>query len=140
MALLELREATMRFGGLVAVNKFSMEVKEHEIVSLIGPNGAGKTTAFNMITGIYCIPEGEIYFDGKEITRLKPNEIVELGISRTFQNVRLFKIFVLSKMLLSVHILVLIILLWICFSILKNTGNKKQLAIKNQLRCYPPLA
>lgn len=105
MALLEAKGITKRFGGLVAVDKFSFEVNQGEIVSIIGPNGAGKTTVFNMITGVYDIEEGEIIFDDKNITNHDPKRIIEYGISRTFQNVRLFKsLRVIENVLIGTHI------------------------------------
>jgi branched-chain amino acid transport system ATP-binding protein len=82
--------ATMRFGGLVAVSDLKLEIDKGEIVGLIGPNGAGKTTAFNMITGVYTPTEGRIVFQGKDITGRKPHSIMDAGIARTFQNIRLF--------------------------------------------------
>ena len=82
--------ATMRFGGLVAVSDLKLEIGDSEIVGLIGPNGAGKTTAFNMITGVYEPTEGRVVFQGKDITGRKPHSIMEAGIARTFQNIRLF--------------------------------------------------
>jgi branched-chain amino acid transport system ATP-binding protein len=88
--LLKADTVTKRFGGLTAVNKVDFEIKKGMIAGLIGPNGAGKTTFFNNITGLYVPTEGEIYFDGKPITGLKPHVIQERGISRTFQNIRLF--------------------------------------------------
>lgn len=91
MALLEIKDASMHFGGLIAVDKLNLEVNQGEIVSLIGPNGAGKTTVFNMITGVYKITSGEIVFDGKTISDMNPMQIVTAGVSRTFQNIRLFK-------------------------------------------------
>lgn len=105
MALLEVKGITKRFGGLVAVDKLSFEVNENEIISIIGPNGAGKTTVFNMITGIYEIDEGEIVFKNEEITNKKSAYIVECGISRTFQNIRLFKqMRVIENVLIGTHI------------------------------------
>ena len=82
---------TMRFGGLVAVNDFSLTLRPGELVALIGPNGAGKTTAFNMLTGVYRPTEGSIQLAGKPVTGRKPHEICGLGMARTFQNIRLFK-------------------------------------------------
>lgn len=90
MNLLELRDITMAFGGLVAVNDLSMTVEQGSIVGLIGPNGAGKTTVFNCITGNYRPTHGEIFFNGANITGLKPHVIVKRGIARTFQGIRLF--------------------------------------------------
>lgn len=89
--LLELKEMTIRFGGLIAVNELSMQVEEGKIRSLIGPNGAGKSTVFNVITGIYAPTQGTVVFKGRDITGLKPYSITSLGIARTFQNIRLFK-------------------------------------------------
>jgi len=89
-ALLQLDQATIRFGGLTAVNAVAFTVGENELVGLIGPNGAGKTTVFNLITGVYQPTEGTVSFDGRPIAGLRVNQIVELGIARTFQNIRLF--------------------------------------------------
>ncbi|HXD34779.1 MAG TPA: ABC transporter ATP-binding protein [Pyrinomonadaceae bacterium] len=81
---------TIKFGGLVAVNSLEMTVKKGEIYGLIGPNGAGKTTIFNLLTGVYKPTEGEIYFNEQRIDGLKSYEISRRGVSRTFQNIRLF--------------------------------------------------
>jgi len=91
MAILELKEISKKFGGLTAVDSVSLKVDESQICALIGPNGAGKTTVFNMITGAYQVSGGDIMFDGKSICGIKSHQIVELGIARTFQNIRLFK-------------------------------------------------
>lgn len=88
--LLELRGVTKRFGGLVAVNRVDFTLEPGRIVSIIGPNGAGKTTLFNVMTGIYRPDEGEILFEGRSLVGLRPDQITTLGISRTFQNIRLF--------------------------------------------------
>lgn len=90
MSLLELSDVTKVFGGLTAVNDLSFTVERGEIVGLIGPNGAGKTTVFNCITGNYRPDQGNIIFNGINITGFRPYKIVELGISRTFQGIRLF--------------------------------------------------
>ncbi len=90
MAILELNEVTMRFGGLTAVNRVNLLLNENEILGLIGPNGAGKTTIFNVITGIYTPTAGKILFQGKEINGLKSYLLTRKGIARTFQNIRLF--------------------------------------------------
>jgi branched-chain amino acid transport system ATP-binding protein len=88
--LLELRDVTMRFGGLVAVNEVSLALEKGNLYGLIGPNGAGKTTVFNVITGVYTPTSGAILLDGKSIEGRKPYQITALGIARTFQNIRLF--------------------------------------------------
>ena len=85
MALLELRGVTKYFGGLAAVSGFDMDVNEGEIRALIGPNGAGKTTMYNLITGFYPVTQGTITYNGQEITGLKPHQIAERGLVRTFQ-------------------------------------------------------
>jgi branched-chain amino acid transport system ATP-binding protein len=90
MALLEATRATKRFGGLVAVNNLDFTMEPNSIVSVIGPNGAGKTTFFNCIAGFYKIDEGTIVFDGHPIHTLSPDHIAQRGISRTYQNIRLF--------------------------------------------------
>lgn len=91
MMLLDVKKLTKQFGGLTAVKSLTFHVGEGEIVSLIGPNGAGKTTVFNLITGIYRPDEGEISLSGRKLNGLSPHRITELGIARTFQNLRLFK-------------------------------------------------
>jgi branched-chain amino acid transport system ATP-binding protein len=90
MALLEVVDATKRFGGLTAVSGLTFDLDEGAIVSVIGPNGAGKTTFFNCIAGFYRIDEGSIKLDGTEISDLRPDKIARLGLSRTYQNIRLF--------------------------------------------------
>lgn len=90
MALLESKELTKVFGGLVAVDKIDLTIEAGMIAGLIGPNGAGKTTYFNMITGLYKPTSGQLTFDGKSLVGLRPNKITALGIARTFQNIRLF--------------------------------------------------
>ncbi len=89
-AILRTDKATIRFGGLVAVNSLEMAVRPGEIYGLIGPNGAGKTTVFNLLTGVYKPTSGEIYFQGHRVDGLRPYEISRRGVSRTFQNIRLF--------------------------------------------------
>jgi ABC-type branched-subunit amino acid transport system ATPase component len=89
-ALLEIRGLVKRFGGLNAVDGVDLDVGAGEILSVIGPNGAGKTTLFNVVTGLYTPDGGSIVFDGHNLVGLKPNQVCGLGISRTFQTVRLF--------------------------------------------------
>ena len=91
MAILVSDKVTKRFGGLEAVSKVDLEVEENAIYSIIGPNGAGKTTLFNCVTGFYTPEEGTILLKGKNITGLSPDRVTHLGVSRTYQNIRLFK-------------------------------------------------
>ena len=128
--VLEIEHLTMQFGGVIAVNDFSMHIDQGEIVALIGPNGAGKTTAFNCVTGVYEPTNGQILFNGKPIARnhpsgkmkklyagqfadqyltspvsLTPDRITRLGIARTFQNIRLFAgMTVFDNVLLAMHL------------------------------------
>ena len=88
--LLELEQATIRFGGLTAVNAVDFSIGENELVGLIGPNGAGKTTVFNLITGVYRPTHGSVRFAGQDLVRVRPHSRAGLGIARTFQNIRLF--------------------------------------------------
>jgi branched-chain amino acid transport system ATP-binding protein len=104
-AVLRTDKATIRFGGLVAVNELCMDVREGEIYGLIGPNGAGKTTIFNLLTGVYKPTSGAIHFRGQRIDGLRPYEIARRGVSRTFQNIRLFPgMNVLENVLTACHI------------------------------------
>lgn len=89
--ILEVDELGINFGGLRAVNNFSMKIEEGQLYGLIGPNGAGKTTVFNMLTGVYTPTDGTVKLEGKKINGMKPYVITRLGIARTFQNIRLFK-------------------------------------------------
>ena len=89
--ILQIDHVTKRFGGLVAVDDVTFDVKRGEVFALIGPNGAGKTTLFNGITGIFPPTAGRIVFQGREIAGTKPYQVAELGIARTFQNIRLFE-------------------------------------------------
>jgi len=91
MSVLKIENLSIQFGGLKAVDNVNIDIKQGELVGLIGPNGAGKTTIFNMLTGVYVPTDGNIFLNGEKITGKKPNEIVLLGSSRTFQNIRLFK-------------------------------------------------
>lgn len=91
MAMLEVKNLGISFGGLRAVNGFNITIQEGELYGLIGPNGAGKTTVFNLLTGVYKPDTGSILLDGKDITTLHAIDISKAGIARTFQNIRLFK-------------------------------------------------
>jgi branched-chain amino acid transport system ATP-binding protein len=103
--VLKTQKATIRFGGLVAVNELDMNVRRGEIYGLIGPNGAGKTTIFNLLTGVYEPTSGEIYFEEKRIDGMRPYEISRCGVSRTFQNIRLFPgMSVLENVMTACHI------------------------------------
>jgi branched-chain amino acid transport system ATP-binding protein len=88
--VLEAKQLTRRFGGLVAVNQVSFAVQQGEIFGLIGPNGAGKTTLFNLLTGLVQPSSGQMFYQGSEISRLRPHQIATRGVARTFQNIRLF--------------------------------------------------
>jgi len=102
--LLEVRDISMHFGGIKAIEEISVKVKEGIIMSIIGPNGAGKTTFFNCLTGLAKSTKGAIRFADTDITRLAPHDIVRLGISRTFQNIRLFKeMSVLENVMVAQH-------------------------------------
>ena len=89
--ILRIDHVTKRFGGLVAVDDVSFDVKKGEVFALIGPNGAGKTTLFNGVTGLLPPTEGSVLFEGREIAGTKPHKVAQLGIARTFQNIRLFE-------------------------------------------------
>lgn len=102
--ILELKNVTKRFGGLTAVDRFTGYVKSGELLGLIGPNGAGKTTLFNLITGMYEPDGGEILFLGRRLNGLKPYQVTQLGIARTFQNIRLFSdMSVLENVMVARH-------------------------------------
>jgi len=90
MAILSAKNVTKRFGGLVAVSELNIELEANSIVSIIGPNGAGKTTFFNCVTGFYQVSEGEIIFNGASLIHRSTDQITRMGISRTYQNIRLF--------------------------------------------------
>lgn len=104
MSLLELKNVTLRFGGLVAVNDVSFSVEEGEVFALVGPNGAGKSTILNMISRLYTPAEGDILFAGKSILGAEPHDVPVLGIARTFQNIELFEqASVLQNLLVGRH-------------------------------------
>lgn len=102
--LLEVNQVTKAFGGLIAVNNVDFHIETGMIAGLIGPNGAGKTTLFNNITGLYTPTKGAILFDGQTVSGLKPHEVQQRGISRTFQNIRLFgQLTALENVLIGMH-------------------------------------
>lgn len=102
--ILQTDKATIRFGGLIAVNELTMDVRQGEIYGLIGPNGAGKTTIFNLLTGVYEPTSGDIRIDGTRVNGLKPYQISRLGVSRTFQNIRLYpSMTVLENVITACH-------------------------------------
>lgn len=104
MALLDVKNLTISFGGLRAVDDFNLSIKKGQLYGLIGPNGAGKTTVFNLLTGVYKPNEGIIKLEDKDITGLKTIEINKAGIARTFQNIRLFKdLTVLDNVKVGLH-------------------------------------
>ncbi|MBS5703608.1 MAG: ABC transporter ATP-binding protein [Butyricicoccus pullicaecorum] len=104
MAMLEVTQLGISFGGLRAVDDLSMKIEKGGLVGLIGPNGAGKTTAFNMLTGVYRPTDGGIRLDGQNLIGKKPHEICKLGVARTFQNIRLFsRLPVLDNVKVGLH-------------------------------------
>ncbi|VBB07511.1 abc transporter [Lucifera butyrica] len=104
MALLKVNKLSKVFGGLRAVSNFNMDIAPGELIGLIGPNGAGKTTVFNLLTGVYVPTEGSIVFDDKSVAGLKPYQITQRGIARTFQNIRLFSdLTVLDNVKIAYH-------------------------------------
>jgi branched-chain amino acid transport system ATP-binding protein len=104
MGLLSLEHASLRFGGIVALDDVSLDVAEGTITGLIGPNGAGKTTAFNVITRLYRIDSGDVIFDGHSLLHTPSSRVIKLGIARTFQNVELFpNMSVLENVLVGAH-------------------------------------
>jgi len=104
--ILEVKEIFLRFGGLVALDNVSFEVKNHEILGIIGPNGAGKTSIFNCITGFYHPQAGSIYFNGVDITNIPSHKIAKMGIARTFQNIALYNgLSTLNNIMAARHVL-----------------------------------
>lgn len=104
MALLEVRNLGISFGGLRAVDDLNMNIEQGALVGLIGPNGAGKTTAFNLLTGVYLPSDGSILLDGVQLVGKQPTEICQAGVARTFQNIRLFsKMTVLDNVKVALH-------------------------------------
>lgn len=104
MSLLQLKDLTITFGGLTAVDTVNFSIEQNQIFGLIGPNGSGKTTIFNMITGIYKPTKGAVYLEGEQVSGLRPDIVAKKGITRTFQNIRLFKdLTVLENVLIGGH-------------------------------------
>ncbi|HEY8694300.1 MAG TPA: ABC transporter ATP-binding protein [Chloroflexota bacterium] len=104
-ALFQARDVVKQFGGLRAVGGVSLEIEHGHVFGLIGPNGAGKTTFFNLVTGLFQLTSGDMIFDGQSIVGLKPHQIVDRGIARTFQNIRLFdNMSALENVLVGEHI------------------------------------
>ncbi|MGI6168467.1 MAG: ABC transporter ATP-binding protein [Christensenellales bacterium] len=104
-SILKTENLGIAFGGLKAVSEFDIDIQEGELVGLIGPNGAGKTTIFNLLTGVYTPTEGNCFFCDREIKKMRTDQIVKLGIARTFQNIRLFKkLSVLENVLIAGNI------------------------------------
>ncbi|MEA5085578.1 MAG: ABC transporter ATP-binding protein [Lachnospiraceae bacterium] len=104
MALLEVKDLNIAFGGLKAVDRFNITIEKGELYGLIGPNGAGKTTVFNLLTGVYKPDSGNISLDGKDITGKRTIDINQAGVARTFQNIRLFKdLSVLDNVKVGLH-------------------------------------
>jgi branched-chain amino acid transport system ATP-binding protein len=104
VALLSVHHLTRRFGGVVALDDVSFDVAQGQILGLIGPNGAGKTTAFNVITRLYKPDSGEVLYDGKDLLKVAPYDVVRQGIARTFQNIALFsQMTVLENVLVGAH-------------------------------------
>ncbi len=135
MPLLQIQNLTVRFGGLTAVNDLSMNVESGLIHSLIGPNGAGKTTVFNAITGIVRPHSGKILIDGKDLTKERPDKIIEAGVSRTFQNVAIFKYMtVLENLYLGYHSKLKPNLGWQMYSKALNIADL--LGLKSRLLSY----
>jgi branched-chain amino acid transport system ATP-binding protein len=127
--LLELEGVSKRFGGLMAVNKFSMAVAEGEIVALLGPNGSGKTTLFNTITGVCAPDEGTIQFQGRTVGGMRPYEVAKLGIGRTFQMNPLFSEFtVLENITSSFHLRPKSTLIDVYFNTRRYRRNEAEIA------------
>ncbi len=104
MSVLQLKDLTITFGGLTAVDTVNFSIEKNQIFGLIGPNGSGKTTIFNMITGIYKPTKGAVYLEGEQVSGLRPDIVAKKGITRTFQNIRLFKdLTVLENVLIGGH-------------------------------------
>jgi branched-chain amino acid transport system ATP-binding protein len=132
--LLQAQHITKRFGGLIAVNDVDLVVNPGEICAVIGPNGAGKTTFFNVVSGVYTPEEGKLLFAGHDITGKGPEEIAPLGISRTFQNIRLFKpLSALENVMVGMHIH-LQSSLWSTIFRTRNERREEQEAMREAVR------
>jgi len=130
--LLKANHLGIQFGGLKAVSEFNLTLHKGELVGLIGPNGAGKTTVFNMLTGVYVPTEGEIIFDGKKQNGLPPYKITRRGISRTFQNIRLFAdLSVLDNVRIGYHTLAKNSLLSSILRLPPHFSNEKEMKEKS---------
>src|SRR5437879_9813771 len=103
MALLEIRNVTRRFGGIVAIDEVSLDVEAGQIVGLIGPNGAGKTTLFNVVTRLYKPDSGSLEFAGKSLLRTPPHRVVRRCLARTFQDVEMFRMMTVFVNIIVVH-------------------------------------
>lgn len=134
MSLLEAKDLTIHFGGLVAVDHVSFHVEQGEIVSIIGPNGAGKTTVFNLLTGLYKPTDGTVIFDGQAIEGKRPQDIVRLGMARTFQNPKVFtKLRVIENIMVGSHI-------HTQYNVLDATFKTKKYREQEKERCAEALA
>ena len=126
--LLEMKNVVKQFGGLTAVSNMSFHVDKGEIFGVIGPNGAGKTTIFNLITGVYQVTEGDVVLNGTSIEGKKPYEIINLGVARTFQNIRLFsELSVLDNVKIAFHSHVKYGLAESVFRVGRYFGEEKQI-------------
>lgn len=131
MPMLEVANLTKQFGGLTANKDISMSVEEGSITAVIGPNGAGKTTFFNMVTGVYQPTSGDIVLEGKSIVGLKADEVAKRGISRTFQNIRLFgEMSVIENVLVGMHTHLKTSLMGILFNL--PTTRKEELEAERE--------
>ena len=131
MALLEVKNIYKSFGGVKAIQNFSIEVNAGEIHGIIGPNGAGKTTIFNTISGVYTADEGSVFLNGQDITKMEQYKITHLGMGRTFQNIRVFsKMTVLENVAVGTHKNVHTDLFSICMNNKKQKEAEKQASEK----------
>ena len=135
MSSLEAKGLSKAFGGVKAIDAFSFEVDDHDIVGIIGPNGAGKTTVFNLLTGVYPLDAGRVVLDGKELTGLPQHAITRAGIARTFQNIRLFRgLNVLENVMTAADPYSDYNLLDVCFFTPRK--RRRERAVRDQSRSY----